>query len=152
MHKRLVSFFFASLLVIFFTSCHDYQKNSSHASTPDASIKEGRKLAAKYCASCHLLPDPSLLDSKSWENGVLPQMGPRLGIFYYGDKQYPSYVRDKNVGNNLIIKTMATVSPEPVRFRSKVKMAMLLNQSPICEMKRPSIRLRKSRFCLRSPI
>jgi hypothetical protein len=100
MHKRLVSFFFASLLVIFFPSCHDYQKNSSHASTPDASIKEGRKLAAKYCASCHLLPDPSLLDSKSWENGVLPQMGPRLGIFYYGDKQYPSYVRDKNVGNN----------------------------------------------------
>ena len=100
MHKRLVSFFFASLLVIFFPSCHDYQKNSSHASTPDASIKEGSKLAAKYCASCHLLPDPSLLDSKSWENGVLPQMGPRLGIFYYGSRQYPSYVNDLNVAKN----------------------------------------------------
>ncbi|HYK43849.1 MAG TPA: VCBS repeat-containing protein [Parafilimonas sp.] len=100
MHKRPVSFFLASSLVIFFTSCHDYEKNSSHGSTPDASIREGKTLAAKYCASCHLLPDPSLLDSKSWENGVLPQMGPRLGIFYYGSRQYPSYVNDLNVGKN----------------------------------------------------
>jgi hypothetical protein len=41
-----------------------------------------------------LLPDPSLLDSKSWEKGVLPNMGPRLGIFQYGSQNYPSFKHD----------------------------------------------------------
>jgi hypothetical protein len=41
-----------------------------------------------------MLPDPSLLDSKSWEKGVLPNMGPRLGIFQFGYQNYPSYKHD----------------------------------------------------------
>ena len=41
-----------------------------------------------------MLPDPSLLDSKSWEKGVLPNMGPRLGIFQYGYQTYPSFKHD----------------------------------------------------------
>jgi len=57
-------------------------------------------LAIKYCQSCHLLPDPSLLDTKSWEKGVLPNMGPRLGIFYYDFETYPSYRSDKDIGPN----------------------------------------------------
>ncbi len=43
-----------------------------------------------------MLPDPSLLDTKSWEKGVLPEMGPRLGIFNLGFDIYPR-VRDKNI-------------------------------------------------------
>ena len=39
----------------------------------------GQQLAATYCASCHLLPDPNLLDKKTWQKGVLPQMALRLG-------------------------------------------------------------------------
>ena len=97
LNRYLSIFFFASSLIIF-TSCRDSEKNDSHKSTSAASIRAGKKLAVQYCGSCHLLPDPSLLDSKSWENGVLPQMGPRLGIFYYGYKQYPSYVQDVNIG------------------------------------------------------
>ena len=54
-------------------------------------------LALKYCQSCHLFPDPSLLDTKSWENGVLPHMGPRLGIFNYDFKTYPSFKNDRNL-------------------------------------------------------
>lgn len=54
----------------------------------------------KYCQSCHMFPDPSLLDTKRWENGVLPQMGPRLGIFYYNDKSYPSAKHDRNLMPN----------------------------------------------------
>ena len=54
-------------------------------------------MARKYCQSCHLLPDPSLLDSKSWEEGVIPNMGPRLGIFQYGYQSYPSYRRDRDL-------------------------------------------------------
>jgi hypothetical protein len=61
------------------------------------SIQKGEVLAAKYCQSCHLLPNPSLLDAKSWEEGVLPNMGPRLGIFRYGDRSYPSNRRDPDV-------------------------------------------------------
>ena len=80
-------------------SCNHIKKNQSHQQISSASIKEGKKLATEYCGSCHLLPNPSLLDAKSWENGVLPAMGPLLGIFDYGDKQYPSYRNDINVQN-----------------------------------------------------
>ena len=46
-----------------------------------------------------MLPDPSLLDTKNWEKGVLPQMGPRLGIFNFGSKNYPM-VRDMYIGSD----------------------------------------------------
>ena len=41
-----------------------------------------------------------MLNAKSWDHGVLPQMGPRLGIFFYGDQHYPSYINDFNVGKS----------------------------------------------------
>ncbi|MEP6596329.1 MAG: VCBS repeat-containing protein [Ginsengibacter sp.] len=50
-----------------------------------------------FCQSCHMLPEPSLLDTKSWEKGVLPEMGPRLGIFNFGFEIYP-WINDKNIG------------------------------------------------------
>src|SRR5687767_8885634 len=40
----------------------------------------GEKLARTYCAACHAFPEPQLLDKKSWESGVLPQMATRLGV------------------------------------------------------------------------
>lgn len=70
--------------------CGSDPRNASHANVPLANIRKGKVLAAKYCGSCHALPDPSLLDAATWERGVLPQMGPRLGIFAYGEQQYPS--------------------------------------------------------------
>src|SRR5205814_3455319 len=39
-------------------------------------------------------------DTKNWENGVLPAMGPRLGIFYYGFKEYPSSRKDQDLEKN----------------------------------------------------
>ncbi len=57
-------------------------------------------MSIKYCQSCHQLPDPSLLDTKSWEKGVLPNMGPRLGIFRYGFETYPSDRRDRDLDSN----------------------------------------------------
>ena len=80
--------------------CKNYQRNNSHRDVFISSIKKGERLAAKYCQSCHLLPDPSMLDAKSWEDGVLPNMGPRLGIFYYGYKAYPSARNDLSIGLN----------------------------------------------------
>ncbi|HKW08841.1 MAG TPA: VCBS repeat-containing protein [Gemmatimonadaceae bacterium] len=41
---------------------------------------QGERLARTYCALCHLFPEPQLLDKRTWENGVLPQMALRLGV------------------------------------------------------------------------
>ncbi len=83
-------------IIITFSSCKTYHRNSTHADIPLSSIKKGEELSKIYCGSCHKLPDPSLLDSKTWETGVLPQMGPRLGIFNYGFDKYPME-RGKNI-------------------------------------------------------
>src|SRR5262245_33010760 len=48
------------------------------ADSPSSS--NGRELAQKYCASCHLFPEPNLLDKTTWKNGALPLMRSRLGI------------------------------------------------------------------------
>ncbi|MEO6455312.1 MAG: FG-GAP-like repeat-containing protein [Ginsengibacter sp.] len=70
------------------TGCNSLMRNESHAYVPMESIESGKKLAEKHCQSCHQLPDPALLDAKTWETGALPAMGPRLGIFNYKGQSY----------------------------------------------------------------
>jgi len=82
---------------LIFLSCKQFHRNQSHKQISDSSVESGEILAKKYCQSCHAFPEPSLLDVNSWENGVLPNMGPRLGIFYYNWKEYPSLRRDRNL-------------------------------------------------------
>ncbi len=77
-----------------------YHKNHSHAGAKDADIARGEVLAVKYCQSCHMLPAPGLLDAGTWEKGVLPAMGPRLGIFEYLHQHYPENSQDPNVGRD----------------------------------------------------
>jgi hypothetical protein len=84
--------------LVFLMSCGHDPRNRAHAQVPMASIRQGERLAQAYCGSCHLTPDPSLLDSRSWEKGVLPEMGPRLGIFAFGFQLYPNSRRDTNIG------------------------------------------------------
>ena len=93
-------FFLISSFLVIISSCKNYHRNRTHKDVPISSIKKGEVLAIKYCQSCHLLPDPSLLDTKSWEKGVLPSMGPRLGIFYYDFEKYPSYKADRDIDAN----------------------------------------------------
>lgn len=57
------------LVILFLLSCI----------SPD---KKSERLARKYCASCHAFPEPYLLDKKTWEKGVLPQMAFRMGLDY----------------------------------------------------------------------
>ncbi|CAN5718972.1 hypothetical protein BH10BAC2_BH10BAC2_17660 [soil metagenome] len=47
-----------------------------------------RQLAEKYCSSCHLFPEPSLLDKATWKKNILPAMGLRLGVRYLLDSPY----------------------------------------------------------------
>lgn len=95
--KQITHALMFALLSVFLFSCKTFKKNHSHQNVPDANIAKGRILAATYCQSCHMLPDPLLLDTKNWENGVLPGMGPRLGVFNYNFKQYPSSRYDKDL-------------------------------------------------------
>src|SRR5690606_3463364 len=41
---------------------------------------EGERLAKQYCVSCHIFPDPGLLDKVSWQKSVLPEMAFRMGL------------------------------------------------------------------------
>ncbi|HVG16987.1 MAG TPA: FG-GAP and VCBS repeat-containing protein [Chitinophagaceae bacterium] len=50
-----------------------------NASSSAAGNPQGKALASQYCASCHSLPDPSLLDKENWKK-LLPEMGVSLGI------------------------------------------------------------------------
>lgn len=40
----------------------------------------GLQLSDAYCSTCHLKPDPELLDKKTWEKSVLPDMRKRMGL------------------------------------------------------------------------
>lgn len=44
--------------------------------------KEAReeRLARQHCSSCHLFPEPALLDKQIWDRNVLPQMAFRMGL------------------------------------------------------------------------
>ncbi len=98
-----MTFVFALLLAIpaSFSSCnHTGARNSPSLHVGDSIIANGGKLASIYCGSCHMLPDPSLLDKKTWRQSVLPLMGPHLGIFQYNFKNYPSNIGDRFLARN----------------------------------------------------
>jgi hypothetical protein len=94
------------VIVFFFLlnlcSCDPYNRNQSHKQIPTDSVEAGETLAKKYCQSCHAFPQPSLLSVEAWEKGVLPNMGPRLGIFNHYWTQYPSMRRDPNLAPGVL--------------------------------------------------
>lgn len=45
----------------------------------------GEQLANVYCGSCHLKPEPSVLDQKTWSENVLPDMRKRMGLYLESD-------------------------------------------------------------------
>lgn len=40
----------------------------------------GRNVAMIYCQTCHVFPEPYLLDRETWLKGALPHMAPWLGV------------------------------------------------------------------------
>lgn len=73
------------------------------ACSPDRE-QQGAELSRTYCASCHVYPEPSLLDKRSWFDGVLPSMGPRLGMTFYRAEQYMYNTSDALVPKGLYPK------------------------------------------------
>lgn len=135
-----------------FTACNNIHRNKTHGDISYASIKKGKELAQLYCQSCHQLPDPSLLDSKTWEKGVLPAMGPRLGIFFYNNTVYPSLRYDHNLGKNFypaapvlnfdqwqnIIDYYLAASPDTL-ISNPDKQASIANDLPGFKIVKPTI-------------
>src|SRR6188508_1788140 len=68
MRFRLWFPFVVGAIVLLLYSCNQSQKDE--------------RLARQACASCHLFPDPKLLDKRTWEDGVFPQMAFRMGLDY----------------------------------------------------------------------
>ncbi|MEX2569646.1 MAG: VCBS repeat-containing protein [Cyclobacteriaceae bacterium] len=77
------------LLSIFFNSCGNRSRNGDKfeensvetIKTPLQKELTGAQLSRSYCSSCHLYPEPSLLDRETWENYILPLMGNFYGIY-----------------------------------------------------------------------
>ncbi|PWT76668.1 MAG: hypothetical protein C5B59_06035 [Bacteroidetes bacterium] len=95
-HRKsiLICVFFVTSFFLsqFFVAC----KNRNEEALDDYGAR-GKLLAHQYCQSCHLFPEPDLANKKSWTDGILPQMGPRLGIFRYNAVNYPSSRYDINI-------------------------------------------------------
>lgn len=62
------------------------------------SVAEGKILSQQYCRTCHMLPDPALLNRSKWKN-VFPQMGLRMGIKAHRGESYEGTIK----GDDLII-------------------------------------------------
>lgn len=66
---------FVVCLLFFIIICVSFQCGNKQSS--------GEILAKTYCGSCHLFPDPILLNKSAWVKEVLPEMGKKFGLSYY---------------------------------------------------------------------
>jgi hypothetical protein len=56
--------------------------------------KKSERLARAYCGSCHIFPEPELLDKKTWTQDVLPRMGWYFGIRSENHNPYRAMSRE----------------------------------------------------------
>jgi hypothetical protein len=67
--------------------------DSPPAASASTTIRRGAELAKTVCASCHLFPEPQLLDRFYWGFHVLPNMSGWLGISKYDFTNHPGGAR-----------------------------------------------------------
>lgn len=64
------------LVALFSTNLKGGENAGNSAESP---ARRGEALAHVYCQTCHLFPEPALLDKQTWVNGALRRMAPLLG-------------------------------------------------------------------------
>ena len=74
----------------------------------ETTSQKEERLAKQYCGSCHLFPEPNLLDKETWANKVLPQMAFRMGFIN-------SEIINKMPPNDLPI-VLEIIPKEPIRI------------------------------------
>src|SRR5215813_4187582 len=93
-----IKILFPGLLLFFLLiSCTNY---SNEQQPPD-------KVAKQYCSVCHLFPDPSLLDTATWVEYVLPAMGEQLGLKYFGGQPYENIAVNRSNPNNISVNKVS---------------------------------------------
>ncbi|MGK7395518.1 MAG: FG-GAP repeat domain-containing protein [Candidatus Cyclobacteriaceae bacterium M3_2C_046] len=82
MKIRLINSLYAGLTFIVLNSGCNTEKDKNQA-TEEKKVQSvaAERLAKTYCATCHLYPEPHLLDKTSWKKYVLPRMGYFWGIY-----------------------------------------------------------------------
>jgi hypothetical protein len=93
------------IIVIILNACRSREREL------EILASKGKSLAATYCQTCHLLPDPSMATKTIWVDHILPNMGPRLGIFQYKGKAYPSSKNSTQIPKGFYPDS-ALISPE----------------------------------------
>jgi hypothetical protein len=78
------------------------EKESVNTEQQDQNITDlsGKQLSLAYCQSCHQYPEPGLLDKRTWQQSVLPEMGRYYGI--YQDSVTRSDVMKGAINKNLV--------------------------------------------------
>ena len=66
-------------------------------------LSEGRQLARTICASCHLFPEPELLDRVTWAMEVLPDMAHWIGMRLHDEDPYLALGLDERVREARVI-------------------------------------------------
>lgn len=59
----------------------------------ESELFEGKRLSETYCSSCHIFPEPSLLNKDMWVEHTLPAMAPKLGITHHNNITYSKDTR-----------------------------------------------------------
>lgn len=55
-----------------------------HHLPDDTTLEAGRRYALRYCQTCHLFVEPSLLPQSVWSQYIIPRMGGYLGMHHAG--------------------------------------------------------------------
>jgi hypothetical protein len=71
---------------------------------------DGKILFNRYCAMCHMLPQPKSLTRNIWAQHVLPIMASRMGIIY------PNYdpLKGLSAGERAVVKKNYIIPDEPI--------------------------------------
>lgn len=95
-------------VVIFMATIFLFCKN-------DITSKSDAALAKTYCSTCHLFPQPDILDQKTWEEYILPRMGAMMGHYSKGLE------RDSLLGEGATRQLLleANIYPEHPTIRQK---------------------------------
>ncbi|AOW19820.1 FG-GAP repeat domain-containing protein [Urechidicola croceus] len=75
---KIVKCVVSLLIILILSSCSKAVKEE----------ERGKVLYETYCTSCHIPVSISDLPKKAWEDGVIPEVGARLGVLYDGYNPY----------------------------------------------------------------
>ena len=96
-------------------------------------LTEGRQLAQTICASCHLFPDPQLLDRVTWAMEVLPDMAHWMGMRLHDEDPYLALGLDERVREARVIPDQPPITVKQWRAIC----FYYLHESPISSTPQP---------------